>query len=36
MRRELLDRVIYAMEDSEMFKAKATFPKRYFDDLVIE
>ena len=36
MRRELLDRVIKVMEDSELFKKGATFPRRYFDDMVLE
>ena len=36
LRRELMDRVVGAMEESELFMKESTFPRRYFDDLVLD
>jgi len=36
MRRDLLDKVQQIMESSELFKLNSIYPRRYFDDLVVE
>jgi hypothetical protein len=36
MRRDLIDKVVKLMEGSDSFKKNCTYPRRYFDDLVIE
>lgn len=36
MRRDLIDKVQQVMDSSELFKKNSIYPRRYFDDLVIE
>jgi len=36
MRRSLIDKVTMVLPDCEVFRRKALYPKRYFDDLMIE
>jgi len=36
MRRDLVDKIQGILEESPMFKQTSSFPRKYFDDLVIE
>ena len=36
MRRSLIDEVTNLLPTCHIFKAKATYPKKYFDDLMIQ
>ena len=36
MRREILDKAQQVMDSSELFTKNSIYPRRYFDDLVIE
>lgn len=36
MRRDLFDNIIPIIQNCELFSKKSIFPRRYFDDLVIE
>jgi len=36
MRRDLIDKINRIIETSDLFAGTSVFPRRYFDDLVIE
>ena len=36
MRRDLFDNIIPIIQNCELFSKKSLYPRRYFDDLVIE
>ena len=36
MRRDLVDKVVKSMESCKLFSKTCIYPRRYFDDLIIE